>query len=133
MKFYYIPNIFDLHIFDNETANLLKNFKICLEMYFVSLFSLNERNFTISFLMIHSKCSVVHYVDLNPSCINKPFLNYGPLNMLFRFFRLLIHLYFKDAFVKNFMKKLSIFNTNFHNSCQDVLYYRILGCQTLWY
>ena len=31
------------------------------------------------------------------------------------------------------MKKLSFLNTNFHNSFQDVVYYRILGCQTFEY
>ena len=43
MKFYYVTNIFD-----NETVALLKFFKICTEMHFVSLFFLNERNITAS-------------------------------------------------------------------------------------
>ena len=43
---------------------------------------------------------------------------------------LLIYVYFNEAFVKNFMKKLSSFNTNFQNSFQDAVYYR-LGYQTL--
>ena len=135
MKFYYITNIFDLQIFDNETAVLL--------FYFLFFWNLHGNAFC--FFIISKwkkyynlpfddtfKCTVLHYANLNSSSINKPFLNYGPLSMLFRFFRFLIYLYFKDAFVKNFMKKLSFFNTNFHNSCQDVLYYGILGCQTLW-
>ena len=41
MKFCYVRNIFDLHTFDNETAALLKTFKISKEMDFVSLFFLN--------------------------------------------------------------------------------------------
>ena len=41
MKFYYVPNTYDLHIFDNETMTLLKHFEICTEMYFVSLYFLN--------------------------------------------------------------------------------------------
>ena len=75
----------DLHIFDKETAALLNFFEICTEMHFVSLFFLNERNITTSLLMIHLKCTVVHYSNLNSNSINKPFLNYGPLNMLFLF------------------------------------------------
>ena len=76
----------DLHIFDKETAALLNFFEICTEMHFVSLFFLNERNITTSLLMIHLKCTVVHYSNLNSNSINMPFLNYGPLNMLLFFF-----------------------------------------------
>ena len=79
-------------------------FSICTDMHFVSLFFLNERNITTSLLMIHLKCTVVHYANLNSSSKNKPFLNYGLLNMLFRFFRFLIYVYFNEAFVKIFMK-----------------------------
>ena len=85
-KFCYVTNIFDLHIFDKETAALLNFFEICTEKHFVSLFFLNERNITTSLLMIHLKCTVVHYSNLNSSSINKPFLNYGSLNMLFLLF-----------------------------------------------
>ena len=120
-NFYYVTNIFDLHIFENETATLLNFFEICTDMHFVSLFFLNERNITTSLLMIHLKCTVVHYSNLNSSSINKPFLNYGPLNMLFRFFRFLIYVYFNAALAKKFTK------------FQEVVHYRILGCQTLWY
>ena len=75
--------------------------------------------------MMHLKCAVVHYANLNSSSINKPFLNYGPLNMLFRFFRFLIYVYFNEAFVKKIMK-LSFFKTSAQTSFQDVVYYRIL-------
>ena len=37
IKFCYVTNIFDLHIFDNELAALLKYFEICREMNFFSL------------------------------------------------------------------------------------------------
>ena len=67
MKFYYVTNIFDLHIFDNEMAVLLKCFETCMETHFVSLFFLNERNIATSFLIIHLKCSVLHYANLNLS------------------------------------------------------------------
>ena len=70
MKFYYVTNTFDLHIFDNVTTALLKFFAISMEMHFVSLFFLNERNITTSHLMIHLKCTVAHYANVNSSSIN---------------------------------------------------------------
>ena len=78
-------------------------------MHFVSLFFPNERNITASFLMIHLKCTVVHYANLKSSSIKKPFLIYKLLNMLFRFvfaffFLFLIYVYFNEAFVKKCMK-----------------------------
>ena len=42
MNFYYVTNIFDLQIFDNETLVLLKLFETCMKMHFVSLFFPNE-------------------------------------------------------------------------------------------
>ena len=69
--------------FYKETTALLNFFEICTEMHFVSLFFLNERNISIFLVMIHLKCTVVHYFNLNSSSLNKPFLNYGPLNMFF--------------------------------------------------
>ena len=65
MTFYYVTNIFDLHTFNNETTALLKFFEISTEMHFVSLFFLNERNIATSLFMIHLKCTVVHYANLN--------------------------------------------------------------------
>ena len=103
-------NIFDLRIFNKETAVLLNYFEICTVMHFVSLFFLNERNITTALLMTHLKCTVVHYSDLNSSSINKkPFLNYGPLNMLFiylliYFFKFLIYVYFNKAFAQKILK-----------------------------
>ena len=66
MKFYYVRNISDLHTFDNETTALLKCFEISTEMQFV-LFLLNERNITTSLLIIHLKCTVAHFANLNSS------------------------------------------------------------------
>ena len=63
------------------------------------IFFLNERNITTSFLMIHLKCTVIYYANLNSRSISKPFVNYRPLNMLFCLFRLHIYVYFKEAFV----------------------------------
>ena len=51
--FYYVTNTFDLHTFDNETTILFKIFENSSEIHFVSLIFLNERNITISILMIH--------------------------------------------------------------------------------
>ena len=54
------------------------------------------------------------------------------LNMLLRYFQIAIYVYFKEVFVKNFMKKLSfliqIFKIHFR---MQYVYYRILGCETL--
>ena len=48
-------------------------------------------------------------------------------------FLFLIYVYFKEAFVKHIIQKQAFFNKNFQNSFQDVVQYRIVGCQTLWY
>ena len=64
-NFYYVRNIFDLHIFENETAALLNFFSICTDMHFGSLFFVHERNMTTFLLMIHLKCTAVHYTNLN--------------------------------------------------------------------
>ena len=69
---------------------------------------------------MHLECTVVYHANLNSSFINNPFLNYGTLNMPFRFFS--IYVYFNEAFVKKIMKKLSFFNVNFENSFQHVVY-----------
>ena len=61
-------------------------FEICTDMDLVSLSFLNEKNITTSLLMMHLKYTVVHYTKLNSSFKNKPFLNYGSFDMLFRFF-----------------------------------------------
>ena len=104
MKFYCITNIFDLRSFDNETATLSNFFKIWTEMHIVSLFFLNQKNIATPILIIHLKFTVVHYANLNSSSKNKPFLNYGLLNMLSRYFRFHIYVYFNEVFLKNFMR-----------------------------
>ena len=73
---------------------------LCTDMHFASLFFLNGKNMTISHLMIHWKCTVVLYTNLNWSSKSKPFLNYGQLNMLFCFFRFLIYFYFNEVLPK---------------------------------
>ena len=74
MKFCLFMNISNLHTLDNEMTALLKFFKISTEMYFASLFFLNERNIATSLLMIHLKWTLVHYANLNSNTINKPHL-----------------------------------------------------------
>ena len=64
---------FDVHTFENETTALLNIFEIFTKMHFVSIFFLNDRNAT-SLLMIHLKCTVVHYANLKSSSINKLYL-----------------------------------------------------------
>ena len=134
-NFYYVTNIFDLHICDNETAALLIFFKICTDIILFLYFFQNERNVTTSLLMIHLKCTVVHYSNLNSSSINKPFLNYGPLNMLyfFSFFFDFLFTFILTRFLSKNYEITIILNANFQNSFQDVAYYKILGRQTLWY
>ena len=50
------------------------NLEISTEIHFVSLFFLNERNIATSLLIIHLKCTAVHYANLNSNSINKPYL-----------------------------------------------------------
>ena len=62
-----------------------KNFLISTEIQFVSLFFLNEQNIATSFLVIHLKCSVVHYANLNSSSKNKLYLRAVEYVILFFF------------------------------------------------
>ena len=93
----------------------------------------NEGNIKASILLILLKCIFVGYSNGNESFTGRLFSNYGSLNMLFHFFRYLIYSVFHETFVKMFMKKLSFFSSNFKDPFQDVVYYRKLGCLTLWY
>ena len=57
---------------NNDPFNFF--FLISTEMHLVSLFLLNERNITVSLLMIHLKCTVVHFANLNWSSLNEHYL-----------------------------------------------------------
>ena len=92
-NFCYVTNIFDLHIYDNETTAHLIFFKFVWICILFLYFFQNERNITTTILIIHLKCTVLHYANLKSSSKNKLLLNYGSLNMLLCFFRLLIYLY----------------------------------------
>ena len=83
MKLFYVTIIFDLDTFGNETKVLLKFFETSMEMHFVSLFFLNERNVATSLLMIYLKCTVVHYANLNSSFLNKHYLRTVEYALLF--------------------------------------------------
>ena len=67
-------DFFDMHDFDKEKTVLFNCFEISTDMHFASLFFLNERTITILLLIVHLKCTVVHYANLNSSSINKPYL-----------------------------------------------------------
>ena len=73
--------------------------------------------------MVHLKCTVVHYFNLKLTSIKKPLLNYGPLNMLFRFFfDFLVMSISARLCEKNYEISIN-FKTSFQNSFQDILYY----------
>ena len=107
--------------FDNKTTALLTFFEISAEMHDASLFFLNERNITISLLIIHLKCTVLHYADLNLSYINKSYLRAVEYAILFFcFFPFLIYGYFKEAFAKKTLRK------NYHFVIQiSKIYFKI--------
>ena len=73
-------------------------------MHFVSLFFLNKRNITTFFVMIHLRHTVVHYSNLNSNSVNKPFFKLRAVEYAISFFffcfRLLINVYFNEAFFK---------------------------------
>ena len=95
------------------------------------IFSRWKKHYNL-FLMTHLKCAVVHYSNINSSSISKPFLNYGPLNMLF-IYLFIFDFLFTFVLTRLLSKKLWFFNAIFQNSFQDIVYYKISGCQTLWY
>ena len=51
--------------------------------------------------------------------------------MIFCFIEILIYVYFKEAFIKIFVKKAIAFNKNFQNFCQDVVYIYICILQNI--
>ena len=80
--------------------------------------------------MTHLKSTVVHYANLDSSSINKPFLNYGPLHMLFRFFQFLIYVILIKLLSKNLRNNYQ-FLIQFSKIHKDIVHHRVLGCQTL--
>ena len=106
MKFYYIINIFELQLFDNDMTVLFKFFEICTEISFVSFFL-----YLFIYLFFHWKkyynlifddtckryfCS--RSIVLNSRSISKPFLNEGLSNMIFLF--LLLSRFFVSSFIR---------------------------------
>ena len=133
IKVYRFTNIYGPKFLDNDTKAVWNFFEICTEEPFASSILSNEWNIKDSILMILLTCIVMGYSNGNESFTGRLFSNYEPLNMLFHFFRYLIYSVFHDTFVKRFIKKLSFLSSNFKNQFQDVVYYRKLGCLTLWY
>ena len=135
-NFYRSTNIYDLEILDNETTALWFIYLFIFwnlhggAFYFLNFVKWGK--YKASILLILRKCNCVGCSNGNQSFTGRLFSSYGPLNILFHFFRYLIYSVFHNTFVKKFMKKLSFFSSNFKNSVQDVVYYRKLGCLTLW-
>ena len=136
ITFYRFTNIYDLTFFDNETTALwifFFFFETYTEDPFASKILSNQGKIKVSILLILLRYIFEGYSNWNESFTSRLFSNCGPLNMLFRFFQYLIYSVFHKTFVKKFMKKLSFFSSNFKNLFQNVVYYRKLGCLTLWY
>ena len=93
----------------------------------------NKGNIKDSILRKLLKCIVAGYSNGKVSFTGRLFSNYKPLNMLFHFFWYLTYSISHETFVKEFVKKLSFFSSNFKNPFQDIVYCRKLGCLTLWY
>ena len=79
----------------------------CIRKWILFVIFSNERNIRTSLLMMHLKCAVAHYANLNSSSINNSCLR-GVVYAILLLFQFLIL-----AFVKSSMKKLWFFNTNF--------------------
>ena len=94
----------------------------------------NEGNIKTSILLILLKCIAVGQSNGNESFTGKLFSNYGLLNKLlhFFFFNILFIASFTTLVIR-FIEKLSFLSSNFKKQFQDVVYYRNLGCLTLWY
>ena len=72
-------------------------------MYFVSLFFLNERNITVTLLMIHLKCTVVHYANLYRNSINQLYL--GPVEYAISFFFNFLFMFILKSFPSKTLRK----------------------------
>ena len=66
--------IFLIYILSQWIDGLLKNFWNFYGNAFCFFIFLNKRSITTSLLIIHVKCTVAHYANLNSKSINKPYL-----------------------------------------------------------
>ena len=82
---------------------LLNFFEIGMDMHFVSLFFLKERNMTASIWMIHLKCTAMHYINLIEAP-KQALLKLRVAEYAISFFLCLIYVYFNAVFAKIFMK-----------------------------
>ena len=94
--------------FENETT-ARKFYEICTGMRFVSIFFLTERDIRTSLLMMHLKCTVVRYANLNSSSIKKPFSSFFAFSFNFLFIFILTRL----NLWKTLWKKTIILNKRF--------------------
>ena len=76
--------------------------------------------------MIHLKCAVVYYANLNSRSINKHYSPPVPYPLSVFVFSFLLMLIWTKHFCQKLHEKISFFKTNLQNVSQDVLYYRIL-------
>ena len=92
MKFY--SQIYFIFILMTmKRRSFLEFFEISTEIHSVSLFFLNERKIITSLLMIHLKCAVVRYSNLNSRSINKPYLRAVEYDISFFFDFLFIFIF----------------------------------------
>ena len=103
-NFYYVTNIFDLHICKNETATLLIFFEICTDMHFVSLFfSKWKQHYNLpvddTFKMY---CCALCWLKFKLQ--KEALLKLRVVEYAISFFLFLIYVYFNEALVKIFMK-----------------------------
>ena len=76
-KFYYVTNIYDLHIFEKETTALLMFFwNLHRNAFCFFIFSKWKKHYNPPFDDTFKMLRII---------LSKPFVNYGPLNMLFLF------------------------------------------------
>ena len=76
-----------------KRRSFLEFFEISTEIHSVSLSFLNERKIITSLLMIHLKCAVVRYSNLNSRSINKPYLRAVEYDISFFFDFLFIFIF----------------------------------------
>ena len=121
-----------IFIIRNFSIMKQRPFEFFLKLARKCLLKFCQMNIKASILLILLKCIFVGCSNGNESFTGRLFSNYGPLNILFHFFRYLIYSVFHETFVKKLLK-LSFFSSNFKNPFQDIVYYGKLGCLTLWY
>ena len=130
INYYFLAKIWDLEIVGKEMMTFWISLLICPETRFCCLFSVTRKIIGMSSLLIHMKCLVDIYFIEKQIFAKQPFLNYGSSKMAFHFFMFFTFSYFRGTFVKNFMKKLSVFNANFWNLIHNLVFCQVLPSQS---